>query len=119
MQEVCWYLEMFSCRRYRQAKPLRGPTHHIMLLWFDVCLTGRSSTLGPQHVLIYKSCTCSFPVVLSSSSLKIKPSENSNNFSLVTVKDPRAPRPYLFFDGQNIYNRVVLLCTVNVYITAS
>ena len=35
------------------------------------------------------------------------------------VKDPRAARPYLFSDGQNMYNRVVLVCTVNVYILAS
>ena len=34
-------------------------------------------------------------------------------------RDPRAPRPYLFSDGQNMYNRVVLVCTVNVYIPAS
>jgi hypothetical protein len=32
--------------------------------------------------------------------------------------DPRAPRPYLFSDGRNMYNRVVLVCTVNVYIPA-
>ena len=35
------------------------------------------------------------------------------------VQDPRAARPYLFSDGQNMYNRVVLVCTVNVYIPAS
>ena len=35
------------------------------------------------------------------------------------VKDPRTTRPYLFSDGQNMYNRVVLVCTVNVYISAS
>ena len=27
------------------------------------------------------------------------------------VQDPRAPRSYLFSDGQNMYNRVVLVCT--------
>ena len=32
------------------------------------------------------------------------------------VQDPSAARPYLFSDGQNMYNRVVLVCTVNVYI---
>ena len=31
---------------------------------------------------------------------------NSNTLHL--VQDPRAPRPYLFFDGQNMYNRLVL-----------
>ena len=40
-------------------------------------------------------------------------------------QDPRAARPYLFSDGQNMYNRVVLVilvcvilfivCTMNVY----
>ena len=35
------------------------------------------------------------------------------------VKDTRAARPYLLSDGQNMYNRVVLVCTVNVYIPAS
>ena len=34
-------------------------------------------------------------------------------------KDPRTSRPYLFPDGQNMYNRVVLVCTVNVYMPAS
>ena len=37
----------------------------------------------------------------------------------VIVKDPKASRPYLFSDGQNMYNRVVLVCTVNDYIPAS
>ena len=32
--------------------------------------------------------------------------------------DTRAPRPYLFSDGQDMYNRLVLMCTVNVYILA-
>ena len=35
------------------------------------------------------------------------------------VHDPRAARPYLFSDGKNIYNQVVLVCTGNVYIPAS
>ena len=35
------------------------------------------------------------------------------------VQDPKATRPYLFSDGQNMYNRVVLVRTVNVYIPAS
>ena len=35
------------------------------------------------------------------------------------VQDTRAARPYLFSDGQNMYNRAVLVCTVNVYIPAS
>ena len=34
----------------------------------------------------------------------------------VIVEDPRAARPYLFSDGQNIYNRVVLVCTVRIYL---
>ena len=40
---------------------------------------------------------------------------------MIVVKDPRAARPYLFSEGQNMYNRVVLVCTsiVNVYIPAS
>ena len=40
---------------------------------------------------------------------------------LVAVIDPRTPRPYLFSDGQytSMYNRVELVCTVNVYIPAS
>ena len=44
-------------------------------------------------------------------------SEQENN--RYVVKDPRAARPYLFSDGQNMYNRVVLVCTVSVYIRAS
>ena len=35
------------------------------------------------------------------------------------VKDPRAARPYLIYDGQNIYNLVLIVCTVNIYIPAS
>ena len=35
------------------------------------------------------------------------------------VQDPMAPRPYLLSDCQNMYNRVVLVCTVNAYIPAS
>jgi hypothetical protein len=35
---------------------------------------------------------------------------------MLIVEDPRAARPYLYSDGQNMYNRVVLVCTVNVYI---
>ena len=37
----------------------------------------------------------------------------------VLEQDPKAPGPYLFSDGQNMYNGVVLVCTVNVYIPAS
>ena len=36
-----------------------------------------------------------------------------------TVQDPRAARLYLFSDGQNIYNRIVLVYTLKVYIPAS
>ena len=32
---------------------------------------------------------------------------------LLIATDPRAARPYLFSDRQNMYNRVVLVCTVN------
>ena len=39
--------------------------------------------------------------------------------AILKVKDPMATRPYLFSDGQNICNRVVLVCTVNVYTPAS
>ena len=35
------------------------------------------------------------------------------------VKDPRAPRTYLFSDVQNMYNKVVLVCSVNVYTSDS
>ena len=35
---------------------------------------------------------------------------------IIIVRDPRAARPYLFSDGQNMYNRVVSVCTVNIYI---
>ena len=38
---------------------------------------------------------------------------------MVIVQDPRAARPNLFSDGQNMYHLVVLVCTVNVYIPAS
>ena len=38
---------------------------------------------------------------------------------LLLGQDSRAARPYLFSDVQNMYNRVVLVCTVNVYIPAS
>ena len=37
----------------------------------------------------------------------------------VIFKDLRAARPYLFSDVQNKYNRLVLVCTLNVYIPAS
>ena len=37
----------------------------------------------------------------------------------VIGRDLRAARPYLFSDGQNIYNQVVLVSTVNVYISVS
>ena len=37
----------------------------------------------------------------------------------IIFKDPRTARPYSLSDGQNMYNRVVLVCTVNVYIPAS
>ena len=36
-----------------------------------------------------------------------------------TEQDPRAPRPYLFSDRHNMYYRVVLVCTVNLYIPAN
>ena len=39
--------------------------------------------------------------------------------SAVVVQDPRAPRPYLFSDAQNVYDRAVLVCAVSVYIFAS
>ena len=41
---------------------------------------------------------------------------------IVTVlidQDPKAPRPYLFSDAQNVYDRVVLVCTVSICILAS
>ena len=38
---------------------------------------------------------------------------------IVIVQDPRALRSYLYSDGQNVYSRVVLVCTMNVYIPAS
>ena len=41
-----------------------------------------------------------------------------NNCREIVVQDPIGPRPYLFSDGQNMYNRVVLVCTVKVYIHA-
>ena len=43
----------------------------------------------------------------------------SSALSRVIVQDPRDPRPYLFSNGQNMYNRVVLVCTVKVYIPNS
>ena len=48
-------------------------------------------------------------------------SEGSSRQSLhnVIVQDPRAPGPYLFSDGQNMYNRIVSVGTVNAYIPAS
>ena len=33
--------------------------------------------------------------------------------------DSWAAKPYLFSDGQNMYSRVVLVCTENVYIPVS
>ena len=41
-----------------------------------------------------------------------------NFFFFLLGRDLRAPRPYLFSDGWNMYNREVLVCTVNVYIPA-
>ena len=35
------------------------------------------------------------------------------------IKDPSAGRPYLFSDEQNMYNQVVLVSTVNIYMPAS
>ena len=35
------------------------------------------------------------------------------------VQDPSVARPYLFSGGQNMYNGVVLVGTMNVYIPAS
>ena len=35
------------------------------------------------------------------------------------VQDPSAARSYLFSDGQNMHNRVVFACTVNVHIPAT
>ena len=35
------------------------------------------------------------------------------------VQDPRVARHYFFSDGQNMYNPVVLLCTVNVHMPVS
>ena len=40
-------------------------------------------------------------------------------WSFVIVQDPKATRSTLLSDGQNMYNRVILVCTVNVYIPAS
>ena len=34
---------------------------------------------------------------------------------MLLEQDPRAPRPNLFSDEQNMFIRVVLVCTVNVY----
>ena len=48
-----------------------------------------------------------------------KEGKNGGTRPIIIVKDPRVSRPYLFSDGQNIYNRVVLVCRVNVYIPAS
>ena len=38
---------------------------------------------------------------------------------LLLGQDSRAARPYLFSDVQNMYNRVVLVCTVDIYMHAS
>ena len=43
----------------------------------------------------------------------------STSHGVVIVQDPRSAKAYLLSDGQNIYNRVVLVCTMNVYIPAS
>ena len=32
----------------------------------------------------------------------------------INVQDPRAARPYLFSNEQNMYNRVVLVCTMKL-----
>ena len=45
--------------------------------------------------------------------------ENLHEHHNPIVQDPRAARHYLFPDGQNMYNPVVLVCTVNAYIPAS
>ena len=34
---------------------------------------------------------------------------------LLMVQDPRTPRPHLFSDGQNMYNRVVLVCSERIH----
>ena len=44
---------------------------------------------------------------------------NTAGCESLTVQDPRAARPYLFSDGQNMYNRVILVCTVKVHVPAN
>ena len=44
--------------------------------------------------------------------LNFNPKEGILNMAHI-VQDLRAARPYLFSDGQNMYNPVVLVCTVN------
>jgi len=43
---------------------------------------------------------------------------NYSTFIYPVVEDFRATRPYLFSDIQNMYNQVVLVCIVNIYIPA-
>ena len=45
--------------------------------------------------------------------------KRERGYTKLIVKDPKAARPYLLSEGQNMYNRVVLVCTMNVHIPAS
>ena len=43
----------------------------------------------------------------------------ANEMKVLIFHDPMVPISYLLSDGQNMYNRVALVCAVNVYIPAS
>jgi hypothetical protein len=51
--------------------------------------------------------------------LNMLPIGNLRKATLPIVENTRVARPYLFPNGQNMYNRVVLVCTMNVYIPAN
>ena len=76
---------------------------------------GGNCTIGKSHYEII-----AFTIVMPSP-LATAVADSSNavfggNYItvLLLVQDPRVVRPYLFSDGQNMCNRVVLVCTVNV-----
>ena len=63
-----------------------------------------------QTILSFKKITLETEIQCS----KVKDIVNLFNSLNMLDQDPKDPKPYLFSDAQNVYNRVVLVCTVSV-----
>ena len=79
-----------------------------------------------KHAVVTATCDIlRFPLfcksVTSKSKIHLSPLLSNSSLSPLSliVQDPWAPRPYLFSDGQNMYNRSVLVCVVNVCMLAN